>query len=458
MHLFRRRAASVLLITFVCSAGLFVECFRSGMIKKGTHVRVTESKAILFATDGASDTSSTSQKRLFVFGLGYVGTEVALSLADSFSKVSGTCTNIKKIENLATLGIQSYLFDGEAGKMFQREALEDLSNATHILCTAPPIDNEDPVLRAHGADIRRLAMEGNLEWVGYLSSTGVYGDRDGAWVSEDDDVNPSNKKTKGRYLAETQWNNLKEKVGLPLHTFRLAGIYGPGRSALDSLNKVGGDMKQCGSNDQIFISRIHVEDIVTVLRASMSSPSPGLLINVADDLPSTRYDVLSFACRLLNYPIQRPDDAVDSSTLGVRGGSKRVDNSRMRALLQRTGNNIKYSDYRSGLQAIFFGDFYRAEEAVTKSEEVSLPQGEDESDEDFQTLKKKAKKSPIEGLTERLRSGDDKGGKRGETPSKTAENDRISELETQVAALVESNNGLKVSCSSLELRIIGSFL
>ena len=194
-----------------------------------------------------------------------------------------------------------------------------------------------------------MSSDSRLEWLGYLSSTGVYGDREGAWVTEEDEVRPTNRKTKIRFAAEQQWMNLFEKMGLPVHVFRLAGIYGPGRSAIDTLNKAGGDMSQCGANDQVSISRIHVQDIVTVLKASMANPSPGLLINVADDLPSTRYEVLSFACRLLNYPIQKPDKYVPEdgeSVLGIRGGSKRVDNSKMRNLLLRAGADLKYSDFR----------------------------------------------------------------------------------------------------------------
>ena len=235
---------------------------------------------------------SIPERRVFIFGLGYVGAEVATTLAkEPGFRVCGTCTNVKKMEYMRSLGIRAYLFDSEAGKMVQSEAIDDLLNSTHLLCTIPPIGGEDPVLRTHGNDIRKMCLNGvRLEWVGYLSSTGVYGDREGAWVTEDDEVSPNNAKTKARYAAELAWSALKEKVGLPVHIFRLAGIYGPGRSAIDTLNKAAGDMRECGADDRTFISRIHVDDICAVLKASMLSPSPGFVVNVADDLPSTLVD------------------------------------------------------------------------------------------------------------------------------------------------------------------------
>ena len=232
---------------------------------------------------------SSPERRVFIFGLGYVGTELAINLAkEPGFRVCGTCTNVKKMEYMRSLGVKAYLFDSDAGRMVQNEAIEDLLNSTHVLSTIPPVGGEDPVLREHGMELRKMCLNGDtLEWVGYLSSTGVYGDREGAWVTEDDEVSPNNAKTKARYSAELAWNALKEKIGLPVHIFRLAGIYGPGRSAIDTLNKAAGDMRQCGADDRVFISRIHVDDICTVLKASMLSPSPGFLANVADDLPST---------------------------------------------------------------------------------------------------------------------------------------------------------------------------
>jgi nucleoside-diphosphate-sugar epimerase len=126
------------------------------------------------------------------------------------------------------------------------------------------------------------------QWVGYLSSTGVYGDCQGSWVAESQPVAPFSEKAKARVNAEGQWINEYVRYGLPVHIFRLAGIYGPERSALDVLREASGDMSKCKPDDQSLVSRIHVDDIVQVLTSSMSRPTPGLIVNVADDRPATR--------------------------------------------------------------------------------------------------------------------------------------------------------------------------
>ena len=327
-------------------------------------------------------TETTQQQSIFIFGLGYVGCSLANSLINKGWKVSGTCTNVKKIQMLNNQGIKAYLFDDYVGKLVQKDAIDDLMSSTHILSTIAPTEtsNGDPVLLSHGVDLRRASVtkDSNLKWVGYVSSTGVYGDRGGAWVNEDEPTRPDNAKTKARTSAEEEWKFLHDRSGLPVHIFRLAGIYGPGRSALDTLRKYKGDMSQCGADDQLCISRIHVSDIVQVLLASMENPSAGTVLNVADDLPSSRFDVLSYACRLLNVPVQSPDRVITSSgkVKGNRGGSKRVDNNKMRKLLERLGKDMIYPDYRSGLTAIYEGDpvalnFLNNIENTVETEEAS---------------------------------------------------------------------------------------
>ena len=214
----------------------------------------------------------------------------------------------------------------------------------------------------HATDLKRTALGGKLKWVGYVSSTGVYGDRDGAWVSEDDELKPENEKTRNRADAELAWRTLGSRSGIPVHVFRVAGIYGPGRSAIDTVTKHNGDLASCGGDDKQFVSRIHVADIVNTLKCSMLHPNPGCVYNVADDLPSTRYEVLSYACKLLQYPVSGPQGGssdrgryrVLGRDTGVRGGSKRVDNTRLQRLLEIAGSSLQYPDYRIGLQAILF--------------------------------------------------------------------------------------------------------
>ncbi|CAN0203433.1 unnamed protein product, partial [Ectocarpus sp. 13 AM-2016] len=229
---------------------------------------------------------------LFIFGVGYVATAVALTFLMKGWTVHGTCTDPRKVKSLGDQGIKAFIFDDWSGPMMQPEPLSALASATCILSTVPPAlqSGADPVLVAHEAELKWARSKGNLRWVGYLSSTGVYGDRGGGWVTEEDEPWPAAPRTKARLKAERSWLRLYERDGLPVHVFRLAGIYGPGRSALDAVARHNGDIRLAGSDDGTMVSRTHVSDIVGVLEASIERPEPGMVLNVADDLPSTRYE------------------------------------------------------------------------------------------------------------------------------------------------------------------------
>jgi hypothetical protein len=252
------------------------------------HLRACSRLSMMDRTKSDGTPSSSidydqKRKSIFIFGLGYVGCAVANALLEDGWKVAGTCTSVPKLQTLRGRNISAFLFDEESG-LVPPDALTQLSQATHILSTVPPSDKPlspdgksglgsdclDPVLRLQGAQIKAAAVDGNLQWLGYLSSTGVYGERGGAWVREADPPAPDTPKTRRRLAAELAWRGLHTQAGLPVHVFRLAGIYGPGRSAADTLVRAGGDMARCGADDSCFVSRIHVQDIVRVL------PSPRL--------------------------------------------------------------------------------------------------------------------------------------------------------------------------------------
>src|SRR5579883_3028603 len=170
--------------------------------------------------------------RLFCFGLGYSASVLARRLVARGWQVAGTCRSPAAAAELAAAGIAAHLFDRErpladAGAM--------LAGTTHLLSSVPPDDGGDPVLDVHGADIAALA--GALDWAGYLSTTGVYGDRGGAWVDESAALSPSGERGRRRCAAEAAWLGLWRTAGLKVHIFRLAGIYGPGRSPLDALRR-----------------------------------------------------------------------------------------------------------------------------------------------------------------------------------------------------------------------------
>ena len=279
---------------------------------------------------------------LFCFGLGYSALALAEALLAEGCGIAGTCRTAEKQGALVRRNIAAHLF--ERGRPLADAAFDGV---THILHSIPPDDGGDPVLSAHGAALARLPR---LRWFGYLSTTGVYGDRGGDWVDEHDDLQPTGERGRRRVAAEVGWSRLSHADGLPLHVFRLAGIYGPGRRALDSLR--AGTARRVIKPGQVF-SRIHVADIVQVLRASMARPSPGAAYNVCDDDPAPPWEVIEYAAKLLGMPAPpavaferaQPSDLARS----FYDDNKRVRNERIKREL---GVRLTYPSYREGLRAL----------------------------------------------------------------------------------------------------------
>ena len=267
---------------------------------------------------------------LFCFGLGYSAQALARRLRSKGWTVSGTRRHG---------GDGTTAFDGSAPL-----PIKTFEGVTHLLSSVPPGEAGDPVLNRHGDDLKKLAPQ--LRWVGYLSTTGVYGDRQGDWVNETSPLAPSTRRGERRLAAETAWASL----GLPLHIFRLAGIYGPGRNQLVSI--LDGTAKRIVKAGQIF-SRIHVDDIAGVLEASIAKPSPPRAYNVCDDEPCPPQDVVAFAAELLKRP-PPPEIAFDDAELSPMGRSfyaesKRVANTRIK---EELGYQLIYPSYREGLTAL----------------------------------------------------------------------------------------------------------
>jgi nucleoside-diphosphate-sugar epimerase len=218
-----------------------------------------------------------------------------------------------------------------------------IAQATHLLVSAAPDAAGDPVLARHAADLRAAP---GLAWGGSLSTTGVYGDRQGAWVDEDSARTPAGERGRWRVAAEDAWL----ASGLPVHVFRLAGIYGPGRSAFDRLR--AGTAQRVVKPGQVF-SRIHVDDIAAALAASIARPAPGRAYNLADDEPAPPQDVVAFAADLLGMPAP-PEVPIEAAGLSPMARSfyaeaKRVSNQRLKGEL---GVVLAHPDYRAGLRAI----------------------------------------------------------------------------------------------------------
>ncbi len=282
---------------------------------------------------------------LFCFGLGFSARTLAKRLLAKGWKVTGTTRTEEKRQGLLAQGFgEVLLFDGSAPL---QDAAEALGDVTHILISASPSAEGDPVLGQHARDIAALPK---LKWLGYLSTTGVYGNHDGGWVDEDSALSPSSPRSEYRVAAERAWLELVEGNSVPVHVFRLAGIYGPGRSMLDTVR--AGKAKRIDRPGQVF-SRIHVEDIASVLEASIAAPRPGRIYNVCDDMAASPAEVTAHACGLLGVE-PPPLVPFEEAGLSPMGKTFWLDNKRVsnRRLHEELGIELRYPDYKAGLASL----------------------------------------------------------------------------------------------------------
>lgn len=271
--------------------------------------------------------------KLLIFGYGYTSKALVQALPDGWQVTATTRT----AEKAATMEHATpRLFPGD-------DLTRDIAEATHILISAGPQDGRDPVL----ADLRDAFTTAKPKWLGYLSTTGVYGDHNGGWVTEDTPLTTVTERGLARVTTEREWMDLHRTHGLPVHIFRLAGIYGLGRGPFSKVR--GGTARRIIKDGQVF-SRTHVEDIAQVLLASMAAPAPGTAYNVCDDDPAPPQDVIAHAAELLGLPIPPaiPFEEAEMSPMGrsFYAESKRVDNTRIKDEL---GVRLRYPDYRAGL-------------------------------------------------------------------------------------------------------------
>ncbi|WP_338549892.1 SDR family oxidoreductase [Roseovarius phycicola] len=277
-------------------------------------------------------------KTLLSFGHGYSARALARRLVPRGWTIYGTTRSADKADVLREEGVHPVVWPGgDLSKAFK--------SATHILISAGPGQDGDPVLNACRNEITALAPR--LDWAGYLSTTGVYGDHQGGWVDESTPLTPSTRRGQLRVEAEAAWQAIE---GLPLHIFRLAGIYGPGRGPFAKVRQ--GTARRIVKEGQVF-SRIHVDDIAQVLEASINKPNPGTAYNVCDNDPAPPQDVIGCAAELLGLPLPPEVDfeTADMTPMArsFYAESKRVDNTRIKDEL---GVELIYPDYRAGLQAL----------------------------------------------------------------------------------------------------------
>lgn len=259
--------------------------------------------------------------QMLIFGMGYAASHVADRLRARGWDVIGTSRTGRE---------GTIAFDDE------RAVRTAMQNSSHILSSVPPADGQDPVLARYG---EALALS-PFRWIGYLSSTGVYGDTGGAWV---DESAPIRGRRPDRNAADLAWQSLRSDV----HIFRLPGIYGPGRSILDRIAQ--GRAHRIAMPDQIF-SRVHVDDIAGAITASFAGPAG--VYNLADDLPCHQNLLVEWGCRMLgkDLPPLLPlaDAGLSPAALAFYAENRRVANSRAKRLL---GWRPRYTDFRSGLVA-----------------------------------------------------------------------------------------------------------
>lgn len=278
---------------------------------------------------------------LLVFGMGYSAEVLAARLKRLRWRIIGTSRSEDGCRAGSARGYEMHRFDRSSP--VPQDVIDD---ADHVLVSVPPDEAGDPVVALHGEDLARLPKR----WVGYLSTTGVYGDHGGAWVDEDTAITPQLARADRRARAEAAWLDLFARHDVPVHLFRLAGIYGPGRNVFESVR--AGRAQRIDKPGQVF-SRIHVDDIATVLEASIAAPNPGRVYNVCDDEPSAPEAVVAYACSLLGLepPPLIPFAAARLSEMGrsFYADNKRVRNSRIKAEL---GVRLCYPTYREGLRAL----------------------------------------------------------------------------------------------------------
>lgn len=271
---------------------------------------------------------------LLSIGHGYSAAALARRLLPQGWRVIGTTRRPEKARQLAAAGVEPLLLPASLAQA--------AAEATHILVSVAPDDGGDPILRDHAGELRAAPAD----WVGYLSTTAVYGDHAGGWVDEETALTPTTARGQARVAAEQGW----AARGLPLHIFRLAGIYGPGRGPFEKVRD--GTARRIIKPGQVF-SRIHVEDIAQVLEASIARPRPGGIYNVCDDDPAPPEDVIGHAAALLGLPLPEaiPYDEAEMTPMArsFYAESKRVRNDRIKAEL---GVRLLFPTYREGLAAL----------------------------------------------------------------------------------------------------------
>jgi nucleoside-diphosphate-sugar epimerase len=271
------------------------------------------------------------------YGMGYSASHWARRLLKGGVRVGGLTRDVDKLEALLAEGMQMLATDKADEAAF--------ATVTHLLISVPPSEG-------HAQALERIGKwdTPDLQWIGYLSSTGVYGDCGGDWVDETTPPNPHDARTQGRLAAEQDWQVLADAKHVPLHIFRLGGIYGPGRNALEQV-KAGKARRIIKPGVQF--SRIHVEDIATSVILAMHKGRGDQIYNCCDDVPSEAKEVITYACHLLDVkaPPLEPFETAELTPMmrSFYAANRRVKNTKLKTDL---GMEFAYPSYKEGLTAL----------------------------------------------------------------------------------------------------------
>lgn len=283
--------------------------------------------------------------KLLCIGLGYSARAFVRRVLPLGWTIAATARGADAVSRIAASRHDAIAFDGTDASPGLSDAV---AGATHILISASPEASGDPVLRWHAEDLARAP---SLQWIGYLSTIGVYGNTDGAWIDETTPPNPGSERTRRRVAAEAAWLALGDPArGRRVEVFRLGGIYGPGRSAIDDVRD--GTARRIVKPGQVF-NRIHVDDIASVLLASVTRGGSHAIYDVTDGNPGPPQDVVAYAAELLGRP-PPPEIPFDQAGLSPMGISFYAENRRVRSTRIRNdlGVTLAYPTYREGLAAI----------------------------------------------------------------------------------------------------------
>ncbi|KQP62082.1 SDR family oxidoreductase [Methylobacterium sp. Leaf112] len=279
---------------------------------------------------------------LFVFGLGFTARRFVERASGRFAEVRATVTDPSRPgAGLAGVALRTFGPDGDDDRI-----AADLADTDVLLVSAPPGREGDTVLTGYGDAIR----ESRIGWIGYLSTIGVYGDQQGAWIDETTEPRPTSQRSHGRLAVEAAWLTLGRESNKAVQVFRLAGIYGPGRNPIVKLRE--GKSQRIIKAGQVF-NRIHVDDIATTLLASLDRPRAGAVYNVTDDAPTAPQVVTEHAASLAGLPLP-PEIDFETADLSQMARSFYGENKRVRNRLIREelGVDLAYPTYREGLAAL----------------------------------------------------------------------------------------------------------